>query len=340
MDDAYHRAPSWCASLFTEPLLDLGAHEAPAFAGVLSPSSEVGAKRMGVNSVFLENAEDYYRRYQGFDYWRKLLGEALQRAEALSPATRDPTCIIEYGCGFGNATLPMLDLAPQAKVIASDISPNLLAILERLLVARNLQERCVAVAMDAQKPYIQQGVADLVFGAAILHHLVEPADFIASALRVLKPGGAAFFFEPLEGGLSILLAIWTEIIAEAERRGHWDHGIYVTKRFAEELHPQIFRDDHPNWVERDDKWAFSRSQLDDIAMRAGAKVTVYGLHDTERPFRRHLSYMLKTYGEMPDPEQYPDFAWEIVDRWDTKTFSKSMLHDLPLEGCIIFSKDR
>jgi trans-aconitate methyltransferase len=38
---------------------------------------------------------------------------------------------VEFGCGFGNATLPMLDIFPNSRIVAWDISPNLLAILER-----------------------------------------------------------------------------------------------------------------------------------------------------------------------------------------------------------------
>jgi hypothetical protein len=64
---------------------------------------------------------------------------------------------------------------------------------------------------DAGKPYIKDGCADLVFGAAILRHLVEPGKFIASALRVVRPGGSAFFFESFEGGLAILRLILHEV---------------------------------------------------------------------------------------------------------------------------------
>lgn len=325
---------TWFSQYFREPLLDLGQYEASAFSGVLSPKSEVGAARLGVNSVFLEDAEAYFRKYQGFDYWRSLLSEALRASGATAPEL-----VIEYGCGFGNATLPMLDLLPACKIIASDISPNLLAIMERLLVERGLKDRCVAIAMDAQKPYLKEGCADLVFGAAILHHLVEPQEFVCSILKVLKPGGSAFFFEPLEGGNAILVNICDEVAREAERRNHWDHAIYLTKRFADELRPQIFRDAMPGWRERDDKWAFPRALLDDIARAADASVFTYGLHDHVHQFRRHFTYMLKTYGDF-DAANYPDWAWDIFDRYDTKTFSPEMLRDLALEGCILFRRNK
>ena len=338
---------AWYASLFNEPLVDLGDCEAEAFRGVLTPKAEVGQKRQGVNAVFLENAEAYYKKYQGFDYWRMLLVQALGRIKV-----NDAKIIVEYGCGFGNATLPMLDILPNSKIIATDISPNLLAILDGLLVLRGLKQRCVAVAMDAHKPYIKEGSADLIFGAAILHHLIEPGEFIGSALRVLKPGGWAFFFEPLEGGLAVLRLICEEIVRESKREGGWKpwakamrstesvhstKAMRLTENFANDLRPQIFREATPGWRDRDDKWAFPRSVLDRIARENRAEVLTYGLHDNVGQFRRHFSYVLETYGGMKATD-YPAWAWDIFDRYDKETFSPEMLLDLALEGCIMFRK--
>ena len=69
----------WYQPYFSEPLVDLGNCESEAFRGVLMPKIEVGQRRQGVNAVFLENAEAYYKKYQGFDYWRMLLVKALDR---------------------------------------------------------------------------------------------------------------------------------------------------------------------------------------------------------------------------------------------------------------------
>jgi len=326
---------AWYTRFFNETLIDLGDCEAEAFRGVVTPKGEVGQGRQGVNAVFLENAEAYYKKYQGFAYWRMLLVQALGRIKVA-----DPEIIVEYGCGFGNATLPMLDILPNSKILASDISPNLLAILEGLLVSRKLKERCVAVAMDAHKPYIEERSADLIFGAAILHHLAEPGEFIGSALRVLKPGGWAVFFEPLEGGLAILRLICEEVVREGKRQSftkRWTRAMRLTQDFADDLRPQIFRSAIPGWRDRDDKWAFPRSVLDKIASENRAEVSTYGLHDNIGQFRRHFSYMLETYGDMKATE-YPSWAWDIFDRYDKETFSPEMLLDLALEGCIMFRK--
>src|SRR6478735_8880783 len=129
------------SALFNQPLLDLGQHEDRAFAGVLAPRDEVGAVREGVNDTFLKDAEAYYARYQGFDYWRMLCTTASKKI-----GLSKPEIIVEFGCGFGNATLPMLELFGESRIVATDISPNLLAILSRLISTRRLQDRCVPVA--------------------------------------------------------------------------------------------------------------------------------------------------------------------------------------------------
>lgn len=325
----------WDNRLFTDALVDLGDHENDAFFGVMTPFGEVGQKRLGVNATFLKNAEAYYKKFQGFDYWRAALTEALSRIDII-----EPKIIVEYGCGLGNATLPMLDIFPTSRVVASDISPNLLAILERLLVSRGLRDRCTPIALDAHKPYIKDGCADLVFGAAILHHLVEPGQFIANALRVLKPGGSAFFFEPLEGGLAILRLILDEVIREANRRGVLNRfriPFLVTKRFADKLRPQIFRSAIPGWRDLDDKWAFPRSVLEKIARDNNADFQVYGLHDNVGQFKRHFLYQMSV-NRFTKPSSFPSWVWDIFDRYDNEAFSPEMLKDLAIEGCVIFTK--
>ncbi|MGP0091068.1 MAG: class I SAM-dependent methyltransferase [Xanthobacteraceae bacterium] len=318
--------------LFKFPLIDLGEVEAGAFAGVVSPAPEVGALREGVDAQFLADAEAYYAKYQSFDYWRKLIAQVTDQI-GLEP----PSQIVEFGCGFGNSTLPLLDLFPQAKVIASDISPNLLAILNRLLTARGLRDRCIAVAMDAQKDFIKPGCADLVIGSAILHHLADPSLFVARAFEILRPGGAAVFFEPLEGGYAILRLICQEVAREAKRRGERGSAITMARRVAASLEPQIFRQALPGWSNVNDKWAFPRSVLDGLAKSVGAQLTIYPLHDNVGQFRRAFAYMLETYGKSKIAE-LPQWAWDIFDRYDTLSFSPEMLTDLALEGCAVFRK--
>ena len=58
---------------------------------------------------------------------------------------------------------------------------------------------------------------DLVTGAAILHHLIDPSRALVAAHRALKPGGFAMFFEPFRFLEASSLPAWAQtIIAEAQ----------------------------------------------------------------------------------------------------------------------------
>jgi len=323
--------------IFTTPLANLGKHESPQFEGVMSPVPEIGAQRIGVTAEFLENAEDYYQRHQGFEYWRSMLQSATQSLDISTPSL-----IVEYGCGFGNATLPLLDMFPEAKVAALDISPNLLAILHRLLSARSLDHRCLPVAADAHKPYVKESVADLVVGSAILHHLVQPENLIDAAIRVLKPGGYAIFFEPFEGGYAMLRLIIRDMCKEAAIREFASPALSWLAEMSAMWLLQIKRDMLPGWKDLDDKWMFSRPYFQRIATRVGAELSIQqkDLPSEFNPFRSMLLYIIQHWRGLDprDPTNMPQWAWSIVDQYENDLFSEGQKEDLMFSGTVIFKK--
>ena len=236
------------------------------FSGIFAPTAEVGAARRGVTSYFLEDSEKYYQRNQSFAYWKDIVEDL-----TLVLPIQDAKTIVEFGCGFGNATLPLLDQLPNARVVATDISPKLIAIMRDLLHARGLSDRCFPVAMDAHNDYIHAQAADLVFGSAILHHLADPSLFIQRSMTILKPGGTAVFYEPMEGGMGLVRLCFMEIAREAHRRGIRDALAEWAGGMAKLLEPQILGRTERNWGRLDDKWAFPKSYLERLATEAGCR---------------------------------------------------------------------
>ena len=140
------------ASVFAEPLVDLGT-ESPAFAGIYAPQSSIGAAKVGVTSQFLENAEQYHRAYFDTGYWNFLLGNALEAAGKPS----SPGRIIDIGSGSGNSVIPLADRFPDAEIIATDISPQLLAILRDFLRQRSDgDQRFGLICVDAMAAQYQE----------------------------------------------------------------------------------------------------------------------------------------------------------------------------------------
>jgi SAM-dependent methyltransferase len=102
--------------------------------------------------------------------------------------------VLEYGCGEGWITI---DLARSgANVSAFDISGEAVVKTRKLLSKSGFADRCSISQMGAERLEYPDESFDIAVGFAILHHLdVKLA--LAELYRVLKPGGVAYFAEPL-----------------------------------------------------------------------------------------------------------------------------------------------
>ena len=102
--------------------------------------------------------------------------------------------VLEYGCGGGVYTVALA--ARGAKVIAFDISPELLALVKKRVEANHCDDSVQLLLGTAHSlPFADESI-DIVFGMAILHHL--DLEIAARELqRVLRKGGRAIFKEPL-----------------------------------------------------------------------------------------------------------------------------------------------
>lgn len=107
----------------------------------------------------------------------------------LTPATK----VLECGCGTGWITAEIG--ASGAVVHSFDISGEAVAKTSELLGKLNLHN-CDVRKMAAEELEYPDDEFDYVIGFAILHHLDLQVS-LPELLRVLKPGGAAVFAEPL-----------------------------------------------------------------------------------------------------------------------------------------------
>lgn len=99
--------------------------------------------------------------------------------------------LLELGAGMGRFSLPLADLGYE--VVASDLSPDLLAELRRFDPEGKVQAiEADAFLIDRQV----EGPFDAVLGFFFLHHLQDFAGVFAAAARVLAPGGVVAFCEP------------------------------------------------------------------------------------------------------------------------------------------------
>ena len=134
---------------------------------------------------------------------------------------------LEVGSGTGYFSLNLLQLGGVERLIATDISPGMLA--ELSASARRLGLEVETANADAERLPFDSDSFDLVFGHAVLHHLPDLPRALAEVHRVLRPGGVlAFCGEPSrygdlaaalpKGGARLLSPLWRLALGASSRR--------------------------------------------------------------------------------------------------------------------------
>ena len=108
----------------------------------------------------------------------------------VSPARR-PGLVIDAGAGCGQSAFAVLAAWETARVLAVDVSQQMLAAGRALSPSLDLRQRVGWVRASALPLPVPDGSADVVLYASCLHFLGAPA--LADGYRVLRPGGSLGF---------------------------------------------------------------------------------------------------------------------------------------------------
>ena len=319
--------------VFAGALVDLGETD-PAFDGILSPQSAIGAAKVGVSAQFLEHADEYHRRYQDLGYWRFLIGNALAAAKI----EREPDTVIDIGSGSGNSVIPLAERFPRARIVAVDVSPQLLAILRDFLRERpQMLERIALVCVDAANAPYRAGVADLAVGAAILHHILDPARVLASCRIALKPGGWAVFFEPLEAGNAIVKLAYERILVQASEEERASDAMRFLERMVDDYAVRQRPKSDPVFRDLDDKWMFTRSYFERVRDEQGwSELVFYPLNVCDTPLRNQAEVHLRL-GMQLAPSALPGWTWDVIDSIDAG-MSADLRREWATEGAILLRR--
>ena len=318
------------SALFAERLVDLGDTDA-RFAHILTPESAVGAAKRGVTAQFLDNAAQYHAAYTNHQHFSALIGNALA---SIDPPIV-PRVILDIGSGSGNSVFPLLERFPDAFIVATDISPQLLAILRDELQARGHDDRVALVCMDASTNPYRSGVFDLAVGAAVLHHVIEPERVIRACEQALRPRAAAIFFEPFEPGQGVLNLAYDEILREAARRGEDSPGFAVLRQMHEDHGKRIEPGDRI--ADMDDKWMFTRAYFETL-MHAGdwSECRIMPIHGNASPLVDQTRTNLNLAGAAAGSD-LPPWAWAVLERYE-RSFTSHGRRDLPLEAAVVLRR--
>jgi 2-polyprenyl-3-methyl-5-hydroxy-6-metoxy-1,4-benzoquinol methylase len=106
------------------------------------------------------------------------------------------TSILEIGCGRGEFAVHVAK--QRAVVTAIDVGEHLIDAARQLAKINGVE--CDFVQTSATAPPFNDAQFDIVIGLGVLHHMSEEdvLKTMRQMHRVLKPGGRAYFLEPIE----------------------------------------------------------------------------------------------------------------------------------------------
>lgn len=307
----------------------------PALEGIYAiKPNYLGSKLVGVTGQFLEHAGDYDVRYFDNSHWQRLIRLGLTHGHF---AAGEPE-ILDLGSGSGNSVLPVLDAFPDARVVATDISPQVLALLRKHLAGKpGRLERCGLVCADATEAEFEPASFDIVIGGAVLHHLLDPAHAIRQSCRCVRPGGCAIFFEPFEFGSAMLRVIYESLMARKDELGLRVEVVNLFERVVTDVKVRAGADmSAPIFRELDDKWLFTRTYFEEQARANKASLKILPIHSLGDSFREQTRTYLRLVLGRGD-EALPERAWDIIHHYD-HAFSEDLKAEMLIEGCIIFRK--
>jgi len=115
------------------------------------------------------------------------------------PFVGEAMVVLEPGCAMGFFTLPLARMVgPEGKVVAVDVEPKMLSVLERRARRAKLRERLDIRLCDAGG----LGLGDLseqvdfCSAAHVVHEVPDQAAFFSGIQRALKPRGKLLVIEP------------------------------------------------------------------------------------------------------------------------------------------------
>lgn len=326
--------PGWARSLFTA---ELSPHLQSDDGNVLVWTIEDHASTATITDQFKANAEEYHRRYAASDHFEKLFRQGLL-ASGIGVAERP--LILDIGSGSGvNSIVPCHRLFAGARMVATDLSGELLAMLANYAIDNAASDKVVCVKMDAMSEKVSPGAFDLVTGASILHHLDSPEQGLKAAARALKPGGHAIFFEPFHGWAILRLA-FERILAESTLRNDPLDPVVDTaaRQLVEDVAKRSAPDTKsPAFRAMDDKWLFSRTRIEESARAAGFDIVQFAPHHDHTTLYRDVAAVHLRLATGRSDLQLPPWAMAILDSFDA-AMTWYAKRELMVEGTIILSR--
>lgn len=326
------RPPVWEPG--ASPFLDGLSAYPSSRSQVLATDAILREGVVGLGEMFRDSSATYDERYLNIESKQHEIENALRRAGV---DRRDYSLALDVGCGSGNATFSLLKMFDGLRVVATDLSPELLEILARRAQQRGVAERLTCIISDCTRLNFSGEHFDLITGSSMLHHLLDPGAFLDTLLGSLRPGGVALFTEPFRAGHVLMRQVLAQFVALSD-----SHAGFTAAQV------QFFRDymftidtmcredrEDPVFAMLDDKWMFTRAFFTEAANRSGLRCDIICPEANASVMSDQVLELIRL--GTGETIQLPDWAARVTSDVD-KLLACELNTELLFTGTIVFKK--
>ena len=202
------------------------------------------ASRGGTGKFYMGREISRVMGYQGASWLDRPNRERDQRTDLLIenlPLEAD-SVVADIGAGTGYFSFPIAERVPEGRVLAVDIQPQMLAIIEDR-IARGAPSNVETVLGNERDTGLPKGAVDLILLVDAYHEFSYPREMGEAMVRALKPGGRMVLIEYRGEDMSIPIKplhkmTEQQVIAEMLALGlEWER----TEDFLPQQHFLVFR---------------------------------------------------------------------------------------------------
>ena len=213
---------------------------------------------------------DYDSLYMISDEPSPLFAELKRSAAGRWPATLGDT--LEIGAGTGGQTVPLILSAEARSLVVTDVSVKMLEICRSRLVRTGLDRRqpLLFLTYGAVDSPFRDASFDSCFGSSVVHHILDVGAFLADLVRVLRPGGVAFFVEPNARFHRALLTTLADILMDLEHDEPGNPDVPLMMNWLAEVNLNLSHmGDLDFLASREDKHLFYSEEIEWLAQQHG-----------------------------------------------------------------------
>ena len=313
------------------PLYDL-SDVSLDLTGILSAGYNDETIKLYMSDLYASETGVSSQAYDNIAMYQQIFTAALSQLRSANPSNA-----IEFGCGYGSATYAMAKIFPDMRILATELS---LPMLQRHKAKGQADfpadKNIIRCQVNADESIFKEASCDLVFGTAILHHVLEPLKMIENIGKILRPNGIAIFCEPFEAGYGLLKLAYKLLLMlnkkgitklDKKQKDYLARSIYIWDSMVFLPRSDGF------FVGNDDKWLFPYNFFDDTARRAGFDIILkQPAFSASGMFKSIMNYHSTGNGVSLPPE-----AQELIALWDS-AFTPAQLEAMPHDGVLIMQK--